>query len=329
MVTACPTVEILKEGAFSRVSSDWDSLLAASYDTRFFLTSTWHRLWWDHFGGGDGYFVTARDGDALIGLLPLQILEGGIVTLTGDWNVSDYMDGLACRDDAQAILRALWETALSDLPWRSLDLHHVPSGSPTIAVLGDLLGDRVQIEEEQVCPVALLCNSWDGYLQMLSKKQRHEIRRKLRRATDGAEWSYRTAATEDDIDRDMPVFFRLHELSAREKARFMTPDMRQYFVAVARTFLRAGNLRLSVFRRAGVDIAATMSFLYRDRYLLYNSGYDPSFAAHSPGIAAVALAMQQAIEEKAVAFDFLSGDEPYKYQFGATNTYTCRIRASR
>jgi CelD/BcsL family acetyltransferase involved in cellulose biosynthesis len=39
--------------------------------------------------------------------------------------------------------------------------------------------------------------------------------------------------------------------------------------------------------------------------------------------------MQEAIEEKAGAFDFLSGDEPYKYQFGATNTFTCRAQARR
>src|SRR5579884_3603082 len=169
------------------------------------------------------------------------------------------MDGLACRDDAQAILRALWETALSDLPWRSLDLHHVPSGSPTIAVLGDLLGDRVQIEEEQVCPVALLCSNWEGYLQMLSKKQRHEIRRKLRRAQEGVEWDWRTVRTREDLQRDLPVFFRLHEASAREKARFMTPSMRGYFEAVAEEMLAAGLLRLSIFSREGNDLAATFA----------------------------------------------------------------------
>jgi CelD/BcsL family acetyltransferase involved in cellulose biosynthesis len=109
----------------------------------------------------------------------------------------------------------------------------------------------------------------------------------------------------------------------------MTADMRQFFYAMAREFLRQGILRLSVFRREGADIAATLSFLYRDRFLLYNSGYDPAHAAHSPGIASVSHAVQDAIEAGAAAFDFLSGDEPYKYQFGATNTHTCRITVER
>ncbi len=72
-----------------------------------------------------------------------------------------------------------------------------------------------------------------------------------------------------------------------------------------------------------------MGFVYRDRYHLYNSGYDPEYAGYSPGIAAAVHAMQDAIEEKAIAFDFLSGDEPYKYQLGASNTYTCKVSVVR
>lgn len=223
----------------------------------------------------------------------------------------------------------LWQHALEKLHPDGVELRHVPSSSLLIRALDEVSGgSRVQVEDDEVCPVAILCSSWDGYLQMLSKKQRHEIRRKLRRSQEGVEWEFRSVASEEDLDRDMPVFFRLHELSGREKARFMTADMREYFCAMAREMLRQGVLRLSVFRRDGVDIAATMSFLYRERFLLYNSGYDPEYAAHSPGIASVAHAIQSAIEEQAVAFDFLSGDEPYKYQFGATNTHTCRVTMS-
>jgi CelD/BcsL family acetyltransferase involved in cellulose biosynthesis len=105
--------------------------------------------------------------------------------------------------------------------------------------------------------------------------------------------------------------------------------MRAYFQDLASELLSAGILRLSFFTRDGVDLAVAMSFFYRDRYLLYNSGYNPDYSAYNPGIAAVAYAMQDAIHERAVAFDFLSGDEPYKYQFGATSTYTCRVSVER
>jgi CelD/BcsL family acetyltransferase involved in cellulose biosynthesis len=335
-VAPCPGIEVLDHVAISQRSPEWDGLLVRSYDSRIFLSPTWSGIWWRHFGEAPAYFLTlCNDRDELRGLLPLQVRgEPGdrVLSLAGDHNVSDYMDALAEKDGAEDVLESLWHCSLCEIAWNRVELRHVPSTSPLIPALSraaDRMSLVAEVDADEVCPVAILCSSWDGYLQMLTKKQRHEIRRKLRRAQEGADWEWRTARTHEDVERDMPVFFRLHEASAHSKADFFTERMRDYFRDLAHELLDAGILRLSVFRREDHDIAAVMSFLHRERYLLYNSGYDPEFASLSPGIAAVALAMQDAIEEKAVAFDFLSGDEPYKYQFGATNTYTCRITVAR
>jgi CelD/BcsL family acetyltransferase involved in cellulose biosynthesis len=337
MSTAAPCrgVEILGQEAFIEIADEWDSLLQRSYDNRLFFTPAWHRLWWDHFGAGPPYVLTLRDPDCrLQGVVTLQIDVRGadrVLTLLGDFNVADYMDGVAEKKDALPHLRTLWEVALAELDWTAAELRHVPASSPLIPALQAAAEGRlaVTVASDEVCPVAILCSSWEGYLQMLTKKQRHEIRRKLRRAQDEAEWHWRTVRDEAGLERDLPVFFQLHEASAREKERFMTPAMRGYFGDLARELLSRDWLRLSVFQRDGVDIAAVMAFVYRGRYLLFNSGYDPAYAACSPGIAAVALTMQDAIAEKAVAFDFLSGNEPYKYQFGAANTYTSRVDVTR
>ncbi len=329
-------IAVLEASAFHQEVASWQALLERSYDNRIFLSPVWYRVWWEHFGRGSLSILTLRDtAGALTGLLPLTVQErdgGSTLTLLGDHHVADYMDGAAVKSDAACILRDLWREAFDGLTWDRLELRHVPSASPLVPALQTVARERdlpLHVEPDEVCPVALLCNSWDGYLQMLNKKQRHEIRRKLRRSQEGAEWSWRTVETAADLERDLPVFFRLHEASAGEKARFMTPPMQSFFRSIAAVLLEAGILRLSTFARDGVDIAAIMCFFHRDRYLLYNSGYDPADAIVNPGIAAVAMAMQAAISERAVAFDFLSGDDPYKYQFGASNTHTCRIELSR
>lgn len=329
-------VAVLDASAFHQGATDWQDLLERSYDNRIFLSPAWHQVWWDHFGSGSLNILTLRDAaGVLTGLLPLTVQEragGSTLTLLGDHHLADYMDGAAVKSDAASILVDLWREAFDRLTWDHLELRHVPSASPLVPALQAVATDRgltLQVEPDEVCPVALLCNTWDGYLQMLNKKQRHEIRRKLRRSQEGAEWSWRTVETASDLERDLPVFFRLHEASAGDKAQFMTPAMQAFFGSIAGALLQAGILRLSTFARDGVDIASTMCFFHRDRYLLYNSGYDPAYAVVNPGIAAVAMAMQAAIAERAVAFDFLSGDDPYKYQFGASNTHTCQIELSR
>ncbi|HLJ69576.1 MAG TPA: GNAT family N-acetyltransferase [Chloroflexota bacterium] len=327
----CAGIQALDQEAFTSLAREWNELLQRAHDNRIFYTPLWYRVWWHHFGAGTARVYVARDDDGrLQGVLPLQVHEsaqGTVVSIVGDYNVSDYMDAVSEKGDAESVLVRLWGEAIADLRPDRIELRHIPSTSPTIPALQRIPGSTGP-ETDEVCPVAILCSSWEGYLQMLTKKQRHEVRRKLRRAQEGADWSWRTVATRDDLERDLDAFFRLHEASTHDKARFMTPPMRAFFRALAAELLDASILRLSIYRRDGVDVAATMSFLYRDRWLLYNSGYDPAFAAHSPGIAAVAHAMQDAIEEKAVAFDFLSGDELYKYQLGATNTHTCRVSFS-
>ncbi|HEX6509449.1 MAG TPA: GNAT family N-acetyltransferase [Chloroflexota bacterium] len=333
-MTAGSITRVSSVDAFDELTPDWDDLHSRSFDNRLFTSSLWYRTWWQHFGVGRPCVFVMREADGEpSGILPLQIVdEGGgrTITLAGDYNVTDYLDTLAAKPCARDILADLWRSALAELSWDRILLRHVPSTSPTIPALQDVLaedGVTVSVEGDEVSPVALLCSTWDGYLQMLSKKQRHEIRRKMRRALEGSEWSWHTAETADEVERDLPVFFHLHELSGNGKERFMTLAMQAFFHDLALALQERDILRLSVLRRDGKDVAATMSFLYRGRFFLYNSGYDPELASSSPGIAAVALAMQDAIREEAVAFDFLSGNEPYKYQFGATDTHTCVVTA--
>jgi CelD/BcsL family acetyltransferase involved in cellulose biosynthesis len=327
----CGLVEILDEQVLLDQPREWDDLLRRSYDHRLFFRAGWHGIWWRRFGTPPARILALRDADRFCAILPLQ-QEAGVLSLLGDPNVDDYMDALAEKADAGELLSDLWCAALTELSWDRVDLRHVPSTSPLLRAIrtaAEQLGHQLQIENDEVCPVALLCNTWDGYLQMLTKKQRHEIRRKLRRAEEGAVLEWRTARDRPQLDLDLPVFFALHQASAGAKALFMTPSMRSYFHDLAHSLLDEGILRLSILSRDGLDVAATMSFLYRDRWLLYNSGYDPESSAYSPGIVAVARAMQDAIAEEAIAFDFLSGDEPYKYQFGATSTHTCRVLIER
>jgi CelD/BcsL family acetyltransferase involved in cellulose biosynthesis len=327
-------ISVLSADAFEELACEWDALLGDSYDNRLFLTPRWQRIWWRHFGDGD-CAVLARwnDDGSLAAVLPLHVTTdtgARVLSLVGDFNVFDYMDAAAMRRSADELLVELWCEALRVLHFDTIALRHVPASSPLVPALRRAAaahGLSVIVEADEVCPVALLCSTWDGYLQMLSKKQRHEIRRKLRRASENTTVEWRTTEFADTLDADLDAFFALHERSTGEKAAFLTPRMRGFFRDVAREYLRSGELRLSTLELGGVPAASSFGFMYRDRYLLYNSGFEPSLAERSPGNAAVAHAMQGAIAEGAVAFDFLSGDEAYKYAFGAQNTFTARVTA--
>ena len=81
---------------------------------------------------------------------------------------------------------------------------------------------------------------------------------------------------------------------------------------------QAGWLKLFFIEVNGIEAAAMLCFDYNNEFLLYNSGYDPEqFANLSPGNVLTAYTIQEAIRLGRIRYDFLRGDEDYKFRFGA------------
>jgi CelD/BcsL family acetyltransferase involved in cellulose biosynthesis len=54
-------------------------------------------------------------------------------------------------------------------------------------------------------------------------------------------------------------------------------------------------------------------------------GHNVELRSLSPGIVTVALDIRSAIDERYKYYDFLRGDEEYKYRLGAVKRYTVRV----
>lgn len=104
------------------------------------------------------------------------------------------------------------------------------------------------------------------------------------------------------------------------------PRDREFHRAAAHALLQHGVLRLHALRLGGRIIAALYGHHGHRRTYFYLSGFDPDFAALSPGTQIVAHAIEQAAQEGAVAFDFLRGREAYKYRWGALDRANARRR---
>jgi CelD/BcsL family acetyltransferase involved in cellulose biosynthesis len=67
----------------------------------------------------------------------------------------------------------------------------------------------------------------------------------------------------------------------------------------------------------GVVRASAFGFETHDGYYYYNSAYDPDAAMASPGVVLFSSMIERQIERGVPVFDFLKGDETYKYRHGA------------
>ena len=309
----------------------WEQVLDLSAAATLFLTPWWQKVWWKHFGGGSELAVyVVSDGPRPIGVAPL-VFSDGILELLGATDLFDYRDFIVERGREEGFCAALLDH-LSGREWHTLKMESVRETSPTLKALhsaAESAGMSVEIEPEDVAPVAVLPPTWDEYVAGLSKKDRHELRRKIRRLDGAGEVSRSVCGSPDQLPSMMADFFRLHRASSPDKAIFMTEAREAFFVDAVEEAARRGRLRLEMVSLDGRPVASCLGFEYAGAFLLYNSGYDPAQPKLSVGIVSKALAIRGAIESGDSVFDFLRGSEDYKYRLGGQDHQVCRVLVRR
>ena len=329
---------------FDALKPEWNALLHASMADTPFLTHEWQCTWWACLCEGELFVITVRDGGALVGLAPLFILsqpgQDGqmrrLLRLIGSVDASDYLDLIAVRGREREVFDAMLDVLAQSAEWDVLDLYNVPAGSPTRSILPALEAERgwtFTDEQQVVCPIITLPTAFEDYVQSLDKKERHELRRKLRRGegTEGLTWC---AITGDDHSHDLDAaaeaFIDLMMKSRSDKSDFMTDRMRRFFHQMIHATHAGGFLHLSFLEVQGVKAATYLSFDYGQKRLVFNSGLETTgFQSLSAGIVLVARMIEDAIKRGYTEFDFLRGDEEYKYRLGAKDTWIYHVAVER
>jgi CelD/BcsL family acetyltransferase involved in cellulose biosynthesis len=317
----------------------WNRLVDQNHSNVPFLRYGYLETWWQTHGGGEWpdaqlALVTAEEAGRLVGIAPLFYTPNhqgqARLMLLGSIEVSDYLDLIVEQGLLQVFVDALLPfLAGAGLPaWQSLDLYNLFEDSPTLSALESAAqrpGWAQKAERVYHCPAIPLPGDWETYLAGIDKKQRHEVRRKMRRleAADVPSRWY-VVTDESTLDEEMKAFTTLMEQD-EDKARFLTPPMRLFMQSVVHWAFSEGLLHLAFLENDGKKAAAYFAFDYQNRLWVYNSGIDRAFLEYSPGWVLLGYQLQWANETGRSAFDFMRGDEEYKYRFGGIDRYLQRL----
>lgn len=300
---------------------EWDNTLSRSLRPSPFLSPSFLIPWAETFAAGLPLRIARfEENGTVLGFLFLYRPPGEGWELLGGEEVSDSLDALV----AAGWERRFWSEALgaardllADGPVR---LPNLVEGSPSLSLLPGICAERgiaFRLEEKDRAPYVPLPESFDLYIERLGKKDRHELRRKLRRAAEAEPGlSFQVTGSAEELERDFPSFVALHRASHPEKREFMDDRMADFFRRAAEGFLSAGRLRLAFLRGAGGDVASAFQIECRGSLLLYNSGFDPAGSGWSPGLVLLARCLEDAIGRGLREYDFLRGTERYKYDLG-------------
>ena len=313
---------------FAAMAAEWDALLRTSSTCGIFLTWEWVHTWRRHLGQDRELRVLAvrQDGE-LVGVAPLveqrarpkRLSPLPTLEFLGAGDVgSDYLDLIARPGFEGQVLDAV--AAHVSRSRSALRLRRFEPHSSLAAKLATRLADSgwsVTRAGTETCPfIRLAGHTWDSYLASLGSEHRSNVRRRLRKLETSCAMSFERVVSEEQRRDVLPSLVSLHNRRWRERGgseAFHNKALVAFHDELSRLALARGWLRLFALRLDGRVAAALYGFLHEGRFSFYQSGFDPREARLGLGLAAMGLAIKSAIEEGAVEYDLLHGDEPYKF----------------
>jgi CelD/BcsL family acetyltransferase involved in cellulose biosynthesis len=316
-------------GTFERLAEYWRN---PEYQLKWeclFVTPPWLKVWWQTFGADlEPHLCAIHYDDELIGIAPL-LFQGNKARLVGSPDLCDYLDVIVAPGKGEAFFDHLIPY-LAQQGITHLDLGNLRADSIVFRHLftaAKRLNYEVLCEPDDVSMELELPATWDEFLKQLTGKERHEIRRKLRRLNEAARVNFRVVERKSEVSEEIDLFLELFRLNRSDKTDFMTDQRAAFFRSLAKAMAAARILKLFILDLDETPAAAVLCFDYNSTVYLYNNGYDNRYRSLSVGLLTKVFTIQDSIRRGKNKYDFLKGTEVYKRRLGGkpVQLYKCRV----
>jgi CelD/BcsL family acetyltransferase involved in cellulose biosynthesis/Flp pilus assembly protein TadD len=335
VVTSREDIESLK--------SNWDDLYRSDPDAQYFLS--WHFIsaFLRRFEG-EWFVLAARQGPSpspYVALMPMRLktrLNGkhGFFyhdVHMGGAHVADYTGAVCAPQFAQAAMSA-FAKHLRKMHWTNLHLGNLRMSSGRMRTFIENLEDkRLDIRnvtainkidniDNSRCPSVELPATWDAYLEeKVGPNMRQKLRRLLRKL-DGPDGFRITLPDSATLERDIAILLGFWKTRWGPRKGNRMPGILRTNQRTFHDAFKDGSLFFPVLWQGDRPLGALATFIdpVKKTYLFSMAGRDESVETVSPGLLLHAYSIRHAIQNGFRTYDFLRGNEPYKYTFGATDT---------
>lgn len=317
--------------AFAELQESWDNLLAGAPNASLFLTWEWMFTWWEIYHpqnpGWKLHILVFRDGDSLIGILPLFVSSESIgfvkykrVGFLGDEVEStDYLDIITSDAYRVYFTENLYSILAEE--FSTADLIHFKG------ILADSIIDQGFYhqnngsslrQEFRICPYITLPSSFDDYLSRLSSNFRYNIRRRTKKFLKQPGARLSIISEPERMAETIEMVFDLHWKRAQQKqldTKFLKEKRCAFHQKCAERLAKKNYVKIFVGEIEGQPVASLYCYEFDNTLFYFQSGFDPDWDKISPGLVIMAYAIQYAIENNLRCFDFMRGNEEYKFNW--------------
>jgi CelD/BcsL family acetyltransferase involved in cellulose biosynthesis len=326
---------------FLSLRTAWKIVYQSDPEAQFFLSWEWlagvlenHPEEW--------MVLVARgaDGDCL-GFLPLQLSTvwsksrqqlRNEIHFAGRLCWSDY-GGILCRPEEEETVLGAFAAHLKQMSWSHFFLKGFRISDRRFGLFMAPFADERLIVESRtsfinqgetdnlVCPYIALPDSFEAYLaEKLSSNTRQKIRRFLRKLDSSSEYAVTTTSAATRA-QDVQILQQLWSDMWNWKKGSDTLRLATKYGEIVRRGLDDEIAHLCVLWHGATPLGALASFVDWDksRLLFFVSGRRADFRDLPVGLALHAWNIRWAIERGLRTYDFLRGNEAYKYSLGAAH----------
>jgi hypothetical protein len=297
----------------------WDLCVSLESEQTPFTTFRWHKNYFSTIGKEETPVVLF---DASLQTLAPFIQTGTTWSFSGGKEISDYMDIIgpnSAKVDA-------WEKIILDAKENditTISLNNISESSPTLSFFQtykETSEKKVDIMNEDTTPTITLPSSYEEYLTSLSHKDRHELERKLRKFIRENPTAHIETST--NTEEDIHILLTLMKMDTR-KQTFLSPEYENFFLLLPSNFPE--ELALNFLYIDEEPVAGIVAFQNYSTFYLYNSGFNQEKYPGS-GFYLKASHIRTAIEMHKTTYNFLQGNERYKYELGGKDAPVFSIR---
>lgn len=232
----------------------------------------------------------------------------GMKPILNNQEITDYGD---IPHPSKETVNTYFESLKTKYGVTSVQFDYVRESSQLFKVLSEM--NPIPPTQQEVSPFVILPSSWEKCLESLERTDRKELKRKFKRLDTVAHtFRYIDISKTDAFEE----FAKLHRLSDASKNQFMTDPMKAFFEDLLSLQIPGWQQKLAFLYIEDKPAASIFYFESEKEILLYNSGYDPEQKYYSAGLLLIAHLIKKSIEGHKQKFDFLRGNERYKYDLG-------------
>lgn len=331
-------IDVIDEmSGFNVLRRDWDAVYEADPEAQFFLSWQWLSDWlavyrtvWfvlaakrNKTDAEYGAFFPMRlrvDFDKNVGFRNELIPAGALF--------SDYTGILARPEFEAEAVPAFAEYVKRRLNWALLNLDNLMISEQRrrlfLSAFDKRRFTRTDIEyryrgdpaNHSICPFIELPASWDKYLGVLSANNRQKVRRLLRKLEASKDCRI-TVSDAENFDRDLKSLLHFWKIKWAPRKGEQTDAIVQNNYLMLTRSAENGTLFLPVFWHGDRPVAALATLINscKKSLLFFITGRDETYSEMPAGYLLHAYSIRHAIAQGFTTYDFLRGNEPYKYLF--------------